>query len=214
MNLILFGPPGAGKGTQATFLTKRFDIPQISTGDMLRAAVKAGTALGLQAKQIMDSGGLVSDEIVLGLVEERLSQEDCNNGFILDGFPRTAIQAEMLSALLERIARKIDAVIFLEVDKEELVKRISGRRSCPNCNKGYHVENDPPQTTNVCDVCNTGLVQRDDDNEVTVLHRLGLYESQTYPLKDFFAKAGLVKEIDGIGDIGEIETRINRALDI
>lgn len=214
MNLVLFGPPGAGKGTQAFFLTERFNIPQISTGDMLRAAVKAGTELGIQAKQIMDSGGLVSDELVLGLVEERLSQSDCSNGFILDGFPRTARQADMLSFLLGRLAKKIDAAVFLEVDKDELVRRISGRRNCPQCNKGYHIESDPPAVEGICDVCNTSLIQRDDDNEATVLHRLTLYENQTYPLKDFFSKAGLVRTVDGIGEISEIKARISKALGV
>jgi len=208
MNVILFGPPGAGKGTQAQFIVERFGIPQISTGDMLRAAVKAQTPLGLAAKSIMDAGGLVSDEIVLGLVRERISEPDCQDGFILDGFPRTTPQADGLIALLGGLDKRIDHVVSLEVDGAEIVQRLSGRRTCPSCGKGYHVVYDAPAVAGVCDVCGAALVQRDDDREETVKNRLDVYRQQTSPLKSYFEQCGLMRCIDGNGTIQDIQRQI------
>lgn len=208
MNLILFGPPGAGKGTQATFIVEKCGIPQVSTGDMLRAAVKAQTPLGLAAKAIMDAGQLVSDEIVLGLVRERLSQPDCMGGFILDGFPRTLIQAEALMVLLSEIGKSVDHVISLDVNNGEIVQRLSGRRTCSTCGKGYHVLYDPSQHDGVCDACGGSLMQRADDSEQTVLNRLSVYESQTAPVKSFFESKGLLRHIVGSGSIQEIQAQI------
>lgn len=212
MNLILFGPPGAGKGTQAQFLVETYRIPQISTGDMLRAAVKAGTPLGVKAQEIMIQGGLVSDDIVLGIVAERLAQDDCAAGFVLDGFPRTIPQADALSVILKQVGRAIDHVISLEVDGEEIVKRLSGRRSCSSCGKGYHLVFDPSLRAGVCDVCGSGLVQRADDQEETVRNRLLVYEQQTAPLKDYYRSRQVLCSIPGIGSIVEIQQRIAAAL--
>lgn len=212
MNLILFGPPGAGKGTQAQFLVETYRIPQVSTGDMLRAAVKAGTPLGLKAQEIMTQGGLVSDDIVLGIVAERLAQDDCRSGFILDGFPRTIPQADALDAILKQAGRSIDHVVSLEVDNDEIVKRLSGRRSCPSCGKGYHVAFDAPLQADVCDLCGSGLVQRADDQEATVRNRLLVYEQQTAPLKDYYKSKNVLCSIPGMGAIAEIQQRIISAL--
>jgi len=208
MTIILFGPPGAGKGTQAQFIVERFGIPQISTGDMLRAAVKAQTPLGLAAKTIMDAGGLVSNEIVLGLVRERVSEPDCRDGFILDGFPRTTPQADALIALLEGLGKHIDHVISLEVENAEIIQRLSGRRACSSCGKGYHVVYDAPAVAGVCDVCGAALVQRDDDREETVRNRLNVYSQQTSPLKSYFEQCGLMRCIDGNGTIQDIQRQI------
>lgn len=208
MNIILFGPPGAGKGTQAQFIVGRYGIPQISTGDMLRAAVKAQTPLGVRAKQVMESGALVSDEIVLGIVEERIAQPDCENGFVLDGFPRTIPQAESLDNVLGKISKNIDCVISLNVDSAEIVERLSGRRNCTGCGKGYHVSNDPPKIAGVCDVCGAGLAQRDDDREVTVKTRLKVYDQQTAPLKNYYENAGILRNINGSGSITDIQNQI------
>lgn len=213
MNIVLFGPPGSGKGTQAQFIVDRFQIPQISTGDMLRAAVKAKSALGVMAKSVMDSGGLVSDEIVLGLVKERVTQDDCLSGFILDGFPRTIPQADSLIALLDRIGKHIDYVISLDVDRQELISRLSGRRTCPSCGKGYHVIYDMPQRDGFCDSCGTALVQRDDDTEQTVINRLKVYEDQTASLKSYFNDLGLLYNVSGIGSISDIQSRICSVLE-
>lgn len=213
MNLILFGPPGAGKGTQAQFIVESFGIPQISTGDMLRSAVKAQTALGIEAKAIMESGGLVSDEIVLGLVRERLSSDDCRSGFILDGFPRTLPQAEALLSLLSAMGKAIDHVISLDVASSEIVLRLSGRRACIACGKGYHVQNDPPVVAGVCDACGAELIQRADDSEETVKNRLDVYEQQTAPLKVFFESRGLLRQIDGSKPIKSIQSQIRSCLE-
>lgn len=213
MNVILFGPPGSGKGTQAQFIVERYGIPQISTGDMLRAAVKAKSPLGIAAKSVMDAGGLVSDDIVLGLVEERVSQEDCVSGFILDGFPRTIPQADALISLLDGIGKKIDLVISLDVDNQELINRLSGRRTCPACGKGYHVIYDKPVREGVCNSCGTHLVQRDDDSELTVINRLKVYEQQTSSLKSYFKDLGILYSVSGSGSISEIQTQICSIID-
>jgi adenylate kinase len=213
VNVLLFGPPGSGKGTQAQFIVERYGIPQISTGDMLRAAVKAKTPLGNAAKSVMDAGGLVSDDIVLGLVEERVSQEDCASGFVLDGFPRTIPQADALISLLDRIGKKIDLVISLDVDSQELISRLSGRRTCPACGKGFHVIYDKPEREGVCNSCGTILVQRDDDSELTVINRLKVYEQQTASLKSYFKDLGVLYSVSGSGSIGDIQSQISSIID-
>lgn len=214
MNVVLFGPPGSGKGTQAQFIVGRYGIPQISTGEMLRAAVKAKTPLGDMAKSIMDSGGLVSDDIVLGLVKERVSQDDCESGFILDGFPRTIPQADALIALLDGIGKKIDFVISLDVDSHELIERLSGRRTCPACGKGYHVIYDKPERDGVCGSCGTFLVQRDDDSEQTVINRLKVYDQQTSSLKSYFNDLGILYSVSGSGSISDIQSQICSVIDL
>lgn len=213
MNIVLFGPPGSGKGTQAKFIIDRYNIPQISTGEMLRAAVKAETPLGKIAKNIMDAGGLVSDEIVLGLVKERISQQDCSSGFILDGFPRTIPQADALIVFLDLIGRSIDHVISLEVENSELLSRLSGRRTCPACGKGFHVIYDMPRVVNICNACGSSLIQRDDDSEQTVINRLKVYDTQTSALKSYFRNMGILSSVSGSGSIEDIQLRISSFLD-
>lgn len=213
MDLVLFGPPGAGKGTQAQFIVETYGIPQISTGDMLRAAVKAGTQLGLRAQQVMQSGGLVSDEIVLGIVEQRLQEQDCAAGFVLDGFPRTISQADVLETILFNSSRAIQHVLSLEVASDELVVRLSGRRSCSVCGKGYHLVFDPPLRDDVCNACGSVLIQREDDREDTVRNRLAVYEQQTAPLKEYYMSKGLLRPIVGVGSIAEIQQRIKKVLE-
>jgi adenylate kinase len=213
MNVILFGPPGAGKGTQAQYIVERFGIPQISTGDMLRAAVKSCTPLGLKAKEIMDAGGLVSDEIVLGIVADRLSCEDCLTGFVLDGFPRTIPQAEALIEILASMGKQTDHVISLEVSNDEITRRLSGRRTCPSCGKGFHVLFAPPKKDGVCDFCGVGLVQRGDDHPESVRNRLSVYEKQTSPLKAFYAQQGLLRAVDGSKSVEEIQMQVRKVLE-
>jgi adenylate kinase len=212
MNLILFGPPGAGKGTQAKFIVACFRIPQISTGDMLRVAVKEQTPLGLVAKQIMESGGLVPDEVVLGIVRERIVHSDCDNGFVLDGFPRTIPQADALVSILSGLNKKIDHVISLDLDRSEIVQRLSGRRTCSSCGKGYHIINDPPKSEGRCDSCHAELMQREDDREETILKRLAVYDQQTAPLKAYYEHVGLLRHIDGSGTIQDIKLQIKEVL--
>lgn len=208
MNLILLGPPGAGKGTQAKMLMDKYAIPQISTGDILRAAVKAGTEMGKLARSYMDKGALVPDEVVIGIIKDRLAAPDCQQGFLLDGFPRTVPQAEALEKVLSDLGRKIDHVISIEVPDEELVKRLTGRRTCGRCGSGFHVAFDPPKKEGVCDKCGDKLIQRDDDNEATVKNRLKVYQDQTQPLIDFYGRKGRLRPIDGVGSIKEIFARI------
>jgi len=212
MKLILLGPPGAGKGTQAKMLTDRFGIPQISTGDILRAAVKDGTPMGVKAKSFMDAGGLVPDEVVVGIVQERLEKADCKSGFILDGFPRTEAQADALKATLQGMDKNLDAVISLEVDIEALVERLTGRRTCKDCGKGYHIKFDPPREMNRCDACGGALVQRDDDQEATIRKRLDVYNQQTLPLVNYYQQGGLLIGIDGMLDIDEVQRQILTAI--
>lgn len=216
MRIILLGPPGAGKGTQAAFLCEAYGIPQISTGDMLRAAVKAGTPLGLEAKKVMDSGGLVSDDIILGLVKERIAEPDCANGFLFDGFPRTIAQADALKE--EGI--KIDHVVEIKVDDEEIVKRMSGRRVHPASGRVYHVEYNPPKVPGKDDETGEELVQRDDDKEQTVRKRLQVYHEQTRPLVDYYsqwaqsgeADAPQYVSVEGTGSVDDVQARIRNAL--
>ncbi|QXE85737.1 adenylate kinase [Geomonas nitrogeniifigens] len=208
MNLILLGPPGVGKGTQAKLLIDRFGIPQISTGDILRAAVKELTPMGIKAKGFMDSGALVPDEVVIGIVEERLAQPDCQKGFILDGFPRTVPQADALSQVLSGIGKRIDHVVSLSVDKAELLKRLTGRRACSKCGAGYHVDFAPSKAAGVCDVCGGELFQREDDKEETILNRLAVYEAQTSPLISYYQTAGLLRSVNGLGSVEGIQSEI------
>lgn len=216
MRLILLGAPGAGKGTQATFLCQRFGIPQISTGDMLRAAVKAGTPLGVQAKQIMDSGGLVSDDIIIGLVKERLTQPDCANGVLFDGFPRTIPQADAMKSA----GVKIDTVLEIDVPDEAIIARLSGRRVHPASGRSYHLQFNPPKLAGQDDVTGEPLIQRDDDLESTVRKRLDVYQSQTRPLVAYYAEwsatgdaaAPRYRKISGTGSVEEITARALAAL--
>lgn len=212
MNLILLGPPGAGKGTQAKMLTERYRIPQISTGDILRAAVKEGTPMGVKAKSFMDAGGLVPDEVVVGIVRERLQKADCTGGFILDGFPRTVGQADALGETLKELGKELDAVVSLEVDGDALVERLTGRRTCRGCGRGYHVKFDPPANSSRCDACGGELYQRDDDREETIRKRLEVYREQTSPLIDYYRRAGLLTSVDGMQDIEVVQGEIVAAL--
>jgi adenylate kinase len=210
MRIILLGAPGAGKGTQAAFLCDHFGIPQISTGDMLRAAVKAGTELGKKAKVIMDEGGLVSDDIIIGLVKDRLEEPDCEKGCLLDGFPRTIPQAEaMVDANID-----IDQVIEIDVDHEEIVSRMSGRRVHPGSGRIYHIEHNPPKRSGLDDLTGEPLIQRNDDAEATVRHRLGVYESQTRPLVGFYSalEGPQYHRINGVGAVDAVTQSIRDAL--
>lgn len=212
MRIILLGAPGSGKGTQAQRLSGRFGIPQVSTGDLLRAAVKAGTELGQRAKAAMDAGELVSDDIVLGMIRERLRQPDAAPGFILDGFPRNLAQAEALDGLLEQIDAPLDAVVLLDVDFDVLLKRITGRRTCGGCGKVYNVYFLPPAQEGVCDECGGELIQRADDNEETVTNRLKVYESQTAPLIAFYEDRGKLKVVGATGGIDNVLAQLEDAL--
>ncbi|MDQ0220575.1 adenylate kinase [Peribacillus cavernae] len=204
MNLVLMGLPGAGKGTQAERIVERYDIPHISTGDMFRAAIKDSTELGLQAKSFMDKGELVPDEVTIGIVRERLSKDDCKKGFLLDGFPRTAAQAEALESILADFDRNIHYVINIEVDKNILMDRLTGRRICKNCGATYHLVFNPPAVEGKCDRCGGELYQRADDNEETVQNRLDVNLKQTKPLLDFYEDKGYVRNIDGQQDIDKV----------
>lgn len=208
MNLILLGPPGAGKGTQAKLLNETFGIPQVSTGDILRAAVRAATPMGIKAKAFMDAGGLVPDEVVIGIVQERLQQADCRQGFILDGFPRTVGQAESLKKTLAGLQMDLNKVVSLEVDVEALVVRLTGRRTCKECGRGFHIRFDPPKTDGVCEGCGGALVQRDDDREETIRHRLAVYAEQTSPLISFYRNEGLLVSIDGMAPMAEVQAAL------
>ncbi|MFQ3786156.1 adenylate kinase [Halomonas sp. A29] len=217
MRLILLGAPGAGKGTQAQFICERYKIPQISTGDMLRAAVKEGSELGLKVKEIMTSGGLVSDELIISLVKERIAQPDCENGFLFDGFPRTIPQADAM----KEAGVKIDHVLEIAVADEEIVKRLAGRRVHPGSGRVYHVEYNPPKEEGKDDVTGEPLIQRDDDRESTVRNRLAVYHEQTAPLVDYYQQwaeqepqaAPAYHRVEGIGSVDEITRKVTEALD-
>jgi adenylate kinase len=214
MNIILLGPPGAGKGTQAARLQHERGMVQLSTGDMLRAAVKAGTEIGRKAKAVMDAGDLVSDAIVTGILSERLDQRDVAQGFILDGYPRTAAQAEALDALLAEKDMKLDHVIELAVDEEALVDRITGRFSCAKCGAGYHDRYKLPRLPGICDVCQSEeFVRRPDDNEATVRNRLAEYRAKTAPILPFYEAKGIVRRVDGMAPIAEVNAQIETILD-
>jgi adenylate kinase len=211
MNIILFGPPGAGKGTQAKKMVDFYGIPQISTGDILRANVREGTELGLAAKSYMDKGELVPDDVLIGIIKNRLKEDDCKKGFILDGYPRTIPQADALAVILKEIQKPIDVVLNLEVPDEELVERISGRLMC-KCGASYHRTFNPPKKEDVCDTCAGEVYQRADDKEEAVQNRLNVYKKQTQPLIDYYAKQGILVTLDGTKDINEVFEDIKVAL--
>lgn len=213
MNIILMGPPGAGKGTQAKRLIAKYDIPHISTGDMFREAMKQGTALGLLAKRYIDQGHLVPDDVTIGIVRERLAKQDCQEGYLLDGFPRTLPQAEALEVLTKEIGRELEFVINIDADEKELVRRICGRRVCKVCGTPYHVDTMKPKVDGVCDVCGGPLIQRADDNEEALKVRLGHYYEQTKPLLDFYAKRGLLTSFDGTKDLNILLQEISSLIE-
>ncbi len=212
MIIILLGAPGVGKGTQAQLISKEYGIPQISTGDILRAEVKNETPLGREAKRYMDSGELVPDELIVKMMEKRITQDDCKNGFILDGFPRTVAQAEAFEKMLQEHGLKLDHVILIDVPKEEIILRLTGRRICPKCGAVYHIRYNPPKSEGVCDKCKTPLIQRDDDKEDVVKNRLAVYEKSTKPLVEYYEGKGKLVRIDGVGSIDEIFGRIKQIL--
>ena len=214
MNILLLGAPGAGKGTQAQRLEARYQMVQLSTGDMLRAAVASGSDLGRKAKEIMDAGQLVPDDLVISMISERIDQPDCANGFILDGFPRTTAQAEALDAMLGEKGLKLDAVVQIKVDEEALVERITGRFSCANCGAGYHDKFQKPQKEGVCDRCGgTEFVRRDDDNEETVRNRMAAYRAQTAPILPHYEAQGVLLGVDGMADIDDVTAQLYKVLD-
>jgi adenylate kinase len=213
MRLVLLGAPGSGKGTQAQRLQARCGVPQVSTGDLLREAVAAGTELGRAAKIVMDAGQLVDDRTMLGIIRERLARPDAKRGFILDGFPRTIVQADGLAELLSEVGQPVDAVVLFEIDPEVLGRRLSGRRSCRRCGRVFHLESNPPR---VGDNCADGkphdLFQRPDDNDETVRKRLAVYRERTQPLIDYYAKLGLLRRIDADGSLDEVDARLENAI--
>ena len=204
MNIIMLGAPGAGKGTQATKIAEKYQIPHISTGDIFRANIKNGTELGKKAKTYMDQGLLVPDELVCDLVVDRVQQDDCKKGYILDGFPRTIPQAESLDAALSRLGEAVDYAINVEVPDENIVKRMGGRRACVGCGATYHLVYAAPKKEGICDNCGAELILRDDDKPETVQKRLGVYHEQTQPLIDYYTKKGILKEVDGTMDMGDV----------
>jgi adenylate kinase len=212
MRLVLLGAPGAGKGTQAKKLIEKYGIPQISTGDILRKAVADSTPLGREAKSYMDKGELVPDKVVIGLIEERLKQGDTKKGYILDGFPRNTVQAETLDRMLNDLGMPLDFALSVDVPKDDLLKRLTGRRTCKNCQQMYNIYYSPPKKDGICDKCGGGLYQRDDDKEETIRRRLDVYESQTAPLIDYYAKRGKLKSVIGVGSIEEIFSKVCAAI--
>lgn len=209
MKLILLGAPGAGKGTQAEVICEKFNIPAISTGNILREAIKNGTDMGLKAKQFIDNGNLVPDEVVIGIINERLSQSDCDNGFILDGFPRTIPQAEAL----DKMKIKIDCALSIEVADEKIMKRLSGRRVCPSCGASYHIDYKKPAKDGVCNVCGDTLIQRADDKPETIADRLVVYHNQTEPLKDYYKAAGKLVIVEGQEEVKDTTAFVLKALE-
>jgi adenylate kinase len=212
MRLVLVGPPGAGKGTQAQFISAHLGVPKISTGDIFRANVSQGTDLGQQAKKFMDAGDLVPDEITIGMVRERLAEDDAKQGFLLDGFPRNVPQARTLDDILKEAVNPLDVVLELVVDDDEVVRRLSGRRTCRNCGHIWHIDFDPPSADGVCDICGGELFQRDDDMPETVRHRLEVYYEQTSPLVGYYAEAGILVGIDAMGPVDDVTDRAIAAL--
>jgi adenylate kinase len=208
MRLIFLGPPGVGKGTQAEFIAKKYDIPKISTGDLLRESVIKQTSLGKKAKGFMDRGELVPDDIVIGLIEEKLGSAECQNGFLLDGFPRTVTQADELSAFLSSKGTNLDRVIYFWLPKGDIIKRINGRRSCPECKAVYHLESIPPKLEGMCDVCGMGLIQRNDDKLDTIESRLAVYQEQTEPLIQYYKNRSLLSELDSTGLVASVQERL------
>lgn len=212
LRAVLLGPPGAGKGTQAVRLVEKYEIPHISTGDIFRKNIKEGTELGKKAQEYMNAGALVPDELVVDLVKDRLQQDDCKNGFLLDGFPRTIFQAEKLDEFLSESNLKMDIVINLKVEKEALIKRLTGRRVCKDCGASYHIVNIPPKKEGVCDICGGELMQRKDDNIETVENRINVYEEQTAPLIGYYKEAGSLVDFDGEASLDEVFDAIVQAI--
>lgn len=212
LRAVLLGPPGAGKGTQAVRLVEKYEIPHISTGDIFRKNIKEGTELGKKAQEYMNAGALVPDELVVDLVKDRLQQDDCKNGFLLDGFPRTIFQAEKLDEFLSESNLKMDIVINLKVEKEALIKRLTGRRVCKDCGASYHIVNIPPKKEGVCDICGGELIQRKDDNIETVENRINVYEEQTAPLIGYYKEAGSLVDFDGEASLDEVFDTIVQAI--
>lgn len=208
MNLILLGPPGSGKGTQAKRLAEHLGVPQIATGDILKKARRERTQLGLKAQEFIDRGQLVADEIVVGIVVDRLAEPDCRDGFVLDGFPRTVPQADALAEILEKKSRRVDAALLLEVDGAELLKRLTGRWTCPKDGLAYHVIFNPPRNPGVCDKCNSELYQREDDKEDTIVERMRVYQEQTEPVIDYYQRRGLLRRVSAVGSIDEVYGRL------
>lgn len=214
MKIIMLGAPGAGKGTQAKMIAEKYSIPHISTGDIFRANIKNGTELGKKAKTFIDAGQLVPDELVVDLVIDRFKEDDCKNGYVLDGFPRTIPQAEALDNALKAIGDKVDFAIDVEVPDENIVRRMGGRRACVGCGATYHVEFNPPKVQDVCDVCGEELILRDDDKPETVTNRLNVYHEQTKPLIDYYEKQGIVHTIDGTQTMDQVFSDIRKILGV
>lgn len=204
MKIIMLGAPGAGKGTQAKKIAEKYQIPHISTGDIFRANIKGGTELGMKAKSYMDQGGLVPDDITIGMLLNRIKEDDCANGYVLDGFPRTIPQAESLTKALGEMGESIDYAIDVDVPDENIINRMAGRRACLACGATYHIVYNPPKQEGVCDVCGEKLVLRDDDKPETVQKRLGVYHEQTQPLIEYYSKAGILVSVDGTKDLNEV----------
>jgi adenylate kinase len=213
MQIVMFGPPGAGKGTQAKLLSDELNIPHISTGDILRENVKKGTALGAKAKTYMDKGELVPDKVLIDIIKERLQKPDTRKGFILDGFPRTIPQAEALDEILEDINKRLDAVINVDVGASELVRRLSGRWSCKSCGAPYNLATKPPKVPGICDACGGELYQRDDDKEAAIKNRIAVYKKQTEPVLNYYKKKGILIDIDGEREIEEVTADVRKALE-
>lgn len=213
MKIIMLGAPGAGKGTQAHMIAEKYHLPHVSTGGIFRANIKNGTELGKEAKGYMDRGELVPDELTVRILLDRVAQEDCKNGYILDGFPRNIPQAEVLEKELEKLGEKIDAAIDMEVPDESIIRRMSGRRACSSCGATYHIVNVPPKKEGICDVCGEALILRDDDKEETVQKRLDVYHEQTQPLIEFYTKKGILKTVDGTQDMMSVFQTITKILE-
>ena len=213
MQIVLFGPPGAGKGTQAKFISEQYNIPHVSTGDILRENVREGTALGKKAKTYMDKGELVPDAVLIDIIKERIQKPDTRKGFLFDGFPRTIPQAESLDEILDDINKKLDAIVNIDVGTSELVKRLSGRLTCRNCGATYNIRTNPPKVDSICDACGGELYQRADDTEAAIKNRIAVYKKQTAPLIDYYKKKGILVDIDGEREIDEVRSDIMKALE-
>ncbi|APH18577.1 adenylate kinase [Clostridium botulinum] len=212
MRIILLGPPGAGKGTQAKLISEKFSIPHISTGDIFRANIKKKTPLGIEAKRYIDNGQLVPDEVTIGIVKDRLTKDDCDNGFLLDGFPRTVAQAEALDEFLKGINKELDVALLIKVPEEFILERMTGRRVCTSCGASYHIRFNPPKIEGKCDICDNELIQRKDDTEATVKERLEVYSKQTYPLINYYKDNGIISEVNGTESINEVFGNISNIL--